>query len=416
MLAPLDKPTRNARLKSGLRCWFGPWQWSGYWHGPSGHVGSIDLRSLEQCGSPGKLEGFGLFALPSHVHPGSEYELASGAWRSQARLRWQSAFRTPAIDGSDLRSVLWETMTRHADPLGDDRCRPLVPTTNRQYEIWLTNQRIVLHPFRANGAAFRPVLDALKREYRQLRRDSLDGRHHDRVHYLRCLDYWREKYGVSYQAFIPSDLPDEGLVPHETVWTETWPTDSTTISSGQDQPWTEVTSDQAVSGGKINSGGTARSSARCNTALSSSDNYCQAVCSVTSVTTTRIGGPCCRYSGSAETSYSALQAGGASNQGVLRPYKTVAGAMTALGTGTTQDQAATKKIQANGTTLDTYQNGVSVESITDSAIATGLHCGVMWNNVTATILLYDNFEAGDVGGGGGPVIPVFMAQYRQRWS
>ncbi len=93
--------------------------------------------------------------------------------------------------------------------------------------------------------------------------------------------------------------------------------------------------------------------------------------------------------------------------GLLMLYKRVAGVNTYLGDSGTSplavDTTGTLKLEAIGTAIKAYVNGVEKISATDAAIASGkpgLHA------LTGDQLVnFDNFESTDASGGGGPVAP-----------
>jgi hypothetical protein len=381
------------------RYWLGPWEWesadgAAYWRAPLGADPCLDLRSVPACGTR-TVSGFGLFTSLDSVDLGSSYENLGtdlqGAWGPSTRNRWRSALRLPeTIQANNLLAAIWETFTVQSDPSGEDRAKPLVPS-GRWYELWLSGQRIRSKEFSLGDPEATPLLDLLQRDYRTIRAESLAVG--DERHYRKVLGYLVRKYRIGYRAFQPADVPDEEPLSPETTWTESWPTDGTTITTGQDQPWTEQSGDTTITSG------TARhttGSCRCDTALSGSDNYCQAVYSLTSTGTTRLAGPSCRYAAASYDCYAGIQAGGASGNGTFRPYKVVTAVLTALGTGGSQAQAATKKISASGTTIEIYQNGASVESITDSTHSVGVRCGLSWSNSLTTVQAFDSVEAADL--------------------
>lgn len=84
--------------------------------------------------------------------------------------------------------------------------------------------------------------------------------------------------------------------------------------------------------------------------------------------------------------------GGSSS--TYRIWKVVAGTYTSLGTGTaTRATSDVLKIEANGTAIKGYVNGVEDVSVTDSSITTG-DFGI-WVFATSAAARFDDWEGGD---------------------
>ncbi len=142
------------------------------------------------------------------------------------------------------------------------------------------------------------------------------------------------------------------------------------------------------------------------------DQYAQAVASLLAFLSTAYIGLAVRASTSgANTTYGVEWAYG--DQWYL--YKTVAGTDTNLASGSPSawSQGDTIRLEAEGTTVRVKRNSTQFTTQTDSAIASGA-AGVVGNGTATNVSRLDSWEGGNLGGGGGPVIPVFMAQYRQR--
>lgn len=98
----------------------------------------------------------------------------------------------------------------------------------------------------------------------------------------------------------------------------------------------------------------------------------------------------------------------------VRLFKNVAGSFTSLGSysGTTANGDVIKW-RGSGSSHTVYQNGVSRITATDSAGSSNTKHGIRTHNDTT--MRIDDFSATALAAGG-PVIPVFMNQYRQRWA
>lgn len=100
---------------------------------------------------------------------------------------------------------------------------------------------------------------------------------------------------------------------------------------------------------------------------------------------------------------------------LYRIYSLVGGSATQIGS-VSGAGSGTKTIigSCNGSSIQMTVAGVLEIDLTDTSVASGAYAGMGDTSGTPS---FDNFTAADIGGGGGgPVIPVFMAQYRQRWS
>lgn len=413
----LTQTKRRTRRKS-LAYYLGPWQWrDDCWNAPQGCVGALDLRSNPQCGTPVRAEGFGLFAMPGHVALPSEYELFGSnlgqSQPSQCQRRFASMLRC-GRSGNDLASMAWDAVTIHSDPTGDDRTKPLVPTIEGDFDLWLANRLIGSKRFRHGDPEALPVQDLLRRAYRAARIDSLEGRT-PAVHYRKVLGYWVRKFGLDYRWFQPADVPDEEPVEPTTTITESFDTaDSTTL--GPDLSWTEGESAnvaQVVSNQVAFFGASLHRWARANSDLSSDDHYAQLT--VTAGGTggsVRLAGVITRKDDTTTKSY---YAGYLHNSANVMLYKLVAGTATQLGSTTaiTFSLPQVLKQTANGSTIDLDWDGVNKISVTDTAVTGNLRCGLGCNLSSSGITVQpagDNFEAADLGGGGGGGNPYYYYQ------
>ena len=133
----------------------------------------------------------------------------------------------------------------------------------------------------------------------------------------------------------------------------------------------------------------------------SSDHYSQV-----KITTPADGGPAIRIQSGATTFYLVEAYPGVG----FRLGKYVAGSQTTLinwtGTPAANDVV---KLSATGSTIEMFQNGVSLGSVVDTAI-TGGAAGLF---VSGGGIYFDDWEGGDVAASG-LSIPVAMHQYRQR--
>lgn len=170
-----------------------------------------------------------------------------------------------------------------------------------------------------------------------------------------------------------------------------------------DGNWTNGTSSGMAIVSNAAAGGTASSNrAFWNGDLFANDHYSQCISPTISD-----GGPAVRCS--TGNNYYGLYIQGSQ----LKIEKFVSGSATLLGSAYSYTPTTSEvfKLTAVGTTISVYANDVFLFSRTDSALASG--AAGMHTYGTTTRL--DNWEGGDVAGGGS-VIPIFMNQYKQRWG
>ena len=125
------------------------------------------------------------------------------------------------------------------------------------------------------------------------------------------------------------------------------------------------------------------------TSMATSDNYAQ----VTIAATTAVSqGVMCRSDSTGANGY--LLRNNGTNWGL---FKAVSGTFTAIGTTYTAAAAAgdVAKIQAVGSTIKGFVNGVERISVTDTAVTSGTNTGIRSQSTSG--LRYDDFLAADVG-------------------
>lgn len=101
---------------------------------------------------------------------------------------------------------------------------------------------------------------------------------------------------------------------------------------------------------------------------------------------------------------------------VFRMYKFSTSTYTQIGSdySITSGSGDTLKLEVSGSTLTPYHNTVSKATQSDSTYSSGSAGISGYHNTSANGV--DNWSGGDMGGGGGPVIPVFMDYYRRQRS
>ena len=150
--------------------------------------------------------------------------------------------------------------------------------------------------------------------------------------------------------------------PSTQTFTESWPTDSTTISSGQDQAWTEE-GDLEVSGGTIRPVSAAPGTfvgAKCNSTLDTENQYHEATYTLV-VPGSGVNGvyATCRHGDNSNNYFLLLRHIGASPGRRIR--KVVAGVETGFAADSTSPgTGGTMKLVVDGSTITGYQDGAVI--------------------------------------------------------
>jgi hypothetical protein len=418
----------------------GNWSWTneggasaqGGWQPPESCLGAVDLASAAQIASAkaGQPRGVGIFVCTKIPAGWDGAVLASGDLRdakpdASILSAWKSLTGYQP-SGDTLADCLWDHLTAGADPANASACGVLMPETGGSSSLWL-GSRIAHKPFVIAGTdpQSQKVRQILRQQLADAKADSLAGKMRspltgkiDLRYYLKIADAITEKFAgknpakkAALLAVIKPASFDRGdvLVPHNTTLTESWThADASDISA--DQTWTEVTAALQIAGNGVtiepNKGSVGM--ARCEADLSSSDHYCQLEQSVGGTSVFYYWAPCARFSSSDKTCYLAMQQGGTGAVGIRRIAKFSAN-WTMLGSGTSGVSVTdASKIVCNGSSISVYSAGTLLETITDTTIAGNTRGGIY---VTGNSLTWkvDNWEAGDLGGGGGgsPMTPYY---------
>lgn len=164
--------------------------------------------------------------------------------------------------------------------------------------------------------------------------------------------------------------------------------DSTTIGNG----WVEVSEDWTLASNRLaapTGGGTGV--LRCGTPMATNDHSAQVTLAVTAAASMGVG---CRADASFANGYLWRNDGTSWDL-----FSVVGGSFTGLATfAGAAANGDVAKVQAVGSTIKGFVNGVERASVTDTNIPTGLNT-VIRSGSSATVR-YDDFTAADVGGGG----------------
>ena len=212
----------------------------------------------------------------------------------------------------------------------------------------------------------------------------------------------RKLYRRMDDALADSILPDayrlDGWKPPQTTFTESWPTDSTTISSGQDQPWNEDSSDVQVDGGKLEQVDGVDAFGRCLTDLSSDDHRHTLTANITAVADSASGGPACRKIDSTVQTYYAMAVGRNTGDPFQLLLKQVSGTFTDLDSVGTDPGAGdlTVYVEADADQIEGASGATVRGPVTDTAITGHLQIGYAIRDDVRDHVTLDNHTAADL--------------------
>ncbi len=389
-------------IASADEYYLGQWEWTedeyknGSWQAPykEYHTGSIDMRSLPQCGrAGGTAEGYAVFSYSEKINDPDFIYIGSGkttkiANSIKAKLKEKLNY-TGSVSAQTPKDLIYELFTEKGDPTGQLRWKPLLPTINMKLEIHMHKEKlkeVALVPFVSKE--WELVLKTKQEDYRRM----LETEPYSLI--ARVLDSWEDKYGVSYETFIPDGVIKIASLPHHTSIAEDWDGCGNSDSLNCDLTWTEYKGDididtQMARGQSSN----AYAYARADTDLDGDDH--------TVTTTNALGFPAARRFGSVGrkdssatiTHYHAHAYSNAS--GPWATEKVVADSHTGLGSdsaviGETDDELT---LVIDGSTLKRYKFAVLQDTTTDSSITGNVRTGIICYNTVSPL---DDFSAEDL--------------------
>ena len=183
-------------------------------------------------------------------------------------------------------------------------------------------------------------------------------------------------------------------------FTESWPTNGTTISSGQDQPWNEDSIDVEVSGTQLRLATlTTACFGRCITNLATDNHEHSASATIVlAALQARAGLMVRKIDSTAWTAYEILAGRTSPSSFTQRLRKVVNGAATNLSTNTT-DAGASFSIscKANGSSISGVLGSTTHGPVTDTGITGNLQVGyTMWAQSTLGDSTLDTHTASDL--------------------
>lgn len=420
-----------------MYCGFGNWVWDARnfcWKAPVGHY-VIDLRPLPLQGIKGKShnERGGQCLVLSKTPLNSEYiKLCSGDIREvKTTQKIRDAFRRGCgwyPQGDTVAQLIFDLLTRGSHPDGDLGVRPLMPTT----EGLLTISGLYNKNFKFGYSSHTSMVRDVERLNYNYAFHNTKGRQYSKI-----LDYMGHMYGVDnpHEVFIPSFLPKELALPHETGFRDTFfrLSEGTTIAGIDNteppfgvggepyKPWTETEGDSKI----LDTNLTCVTlgfpvTARYDDDLSSSNMETRIGSQATGGIYSFVGN-CNRFSASEVTMYEAVAHADGDDEPVDGPgffyhmYKCITTTRTELGSFTGINQpvrARDLRLNTSGSRL-TFRDINTIDTpppnpegnfidVTDTSITTGFRAGVTLRatargNGAAGSFIVSDFEIIDTG-------------------
>lgn len=320
------------------------------------------------------------------------------------RSTWES-ITGYAPQGVTLADLLCDHLTYGSQATGADFTRPLTCGSGRVLEINLAGERIWNYTLSGMGDALaQTVIETEWEALRDVYRAVLAGEYSEDV-YRRCLGGLKIKYQLagSAETYMPSGdplLPRLTPIVPQTTKTESWPTNGNITSGGQDLSWSQIEAGGetlSAASGVVTSGGTGNAVGIAGYAFGGNDQDVQITVASTSFAGN--GGMLMRQNGTSTLTYYFAAGGGFV---AWQVQKRVAGTRTALGSSSGVHPAVNDVMKgtATGSTIAILKNGSSLQSVTDTAIASGLYTGIHTQSTTIGMKLFsatDNLTSGTVG-------------------
>lgn len=217
--------------------YIGPWQISDQQYTPPNDcVGVLDLRSItDQSNLDGN--GYGLFVTKKELDSSYTLLCAEDFRFSRCTTRHQNIFESLfgyRPDGDMVADLLFDYMVNGTDPHGLEGPKPILPR-NGNLELAIgghPNNVVKRKKLTRDSLAYNKIRDVIREDYRIVRARN-NGNH------TKLLSILGKEYGIENpeNEFIPRDLPKEKPTRPSTTYTETFPSNGTTLITGQDLTW-----------------------------------------------------------------------------------------------------------------------------------------------------------------------------------
>lgn len=399
------------------------WVWDtddtgGFWTSPGGdHIGCIDLRTLKQMGSPGTINGYGIFCykttktIRDAIYLGLDVN-AELDFKQRENLK--SILNLPEIPSGKLTDIIWDILGKYSDPTGKTGPKTIMPDSKLDMDLYLGGfSKIKSEKFDINTHPLKDkVLGVIKNDYKITHGD---GR--PKVTRQKVMGALLKKFKVSdHTIFLPEGFPDEGWKEPNTTFADSFNRADNTDLNDSDTgklkngsagtwQWNEVDADHEIESNTIQNVGTDVAYSRCDDDLSSADQTCDGLTKIVNIeqNSAKQWGPCARFSASANTSYMFMRqfrnSTTASSTVFIILRKTVTGSRTNIGTSQELDVNVDEVIQTeiNGSTLRGLLDEFVRDTITDTAITGNLRTGIYSvSSASAGHIAMDDWASADI--------------------
>lgn len=341
----------------------------GSWGLPASVVGAIDLRPASarqaQGGTP---SGYAFVASMQPVGTvlAQSLHMVDEVATSAMQNTWQSLTGYKPL-GNRLSELLWDHLTRGADPKGITGPKPLMPTIQGLLELHVGGHSpIIRQEFRLGVHPHtNQVLSVMREDFRRQWEANT-------IHARKVLGYHVRTYrDTDWRQLIPRDLRphvDGPLEPATTLTDNFNRADADPLgSSSEGWSWTEVSGDIDIVSNEAK-GLANGSGARAESDLSSDNHYAQQ----TAVIVSNGAGPAVRFASGADTQYFWLCDGSSPN----RLFRRETGSNTQIGGAGNATSGQVVKLSVSGSTLEMFIAGSSVGTQTDTVITGNTRCGM----------------------------------------
>ena len=406
-----------------MQIYLGHWEWvirddgETGWRAPGGNArGVLDLRPLPAQGTAGGApQGYGIFVYDGpRSHPllledlGDAPDVLLPARSANA----MSTLLGVSLTRDNLRNTLRQALLDPAayDPTGAARWKPLRCSSQRKCRLLLKPWGLMFdeavdesHPatastvavFRADYQRMRDAAETLSTERRTRSIDALKRYTGSTMRKL-----YRRMDDALADSILPAAYRLDGWTPPQTTFTESWPTNSTTISTGQDQPWNEDALDVTVDAGRLKKASAAEADAwgRCLTDLSSDDHRHTCTMNLEEANDSSSGGPSCRKIDSTAQTYYAMVVSRRTSDPFQLLLKFVGGTFTLLDDLAADPGAGdiTVYVEADGDQIEGAAGASVFGPVTDTAITGNLQVGYTVRDDPLDTVFFDNHTATDL--------------------
>ena len=202
------------------------------------------------------LNGYAIFA---YAGPVTHENLIGylGNWEDEMTAEQlvcvASGLNLTGFNGNKPKDIIFESWTRLSG-MGENDIPTMIPDRNGKLAISGVGLREKRDIDLADGSEVSTkVLARVREDYRKIRDRALLRERDDpeRTQHLRYLDAKSKKWGVDYTQLIPDDLKDEGILPHRTVFSDTFTYSDGDLETVSSDAWTFKDNSFSVVSGQL---------------------------------------------------------------------------------------------------------------------------------------------------------------------